>query len=364
MQREPVPTEKEIIARLKRGEVGLRPLVFRWETTGNGKGNGFDGVVRVTWQKAKLRFGVECKRLSNPKSLREALEQVQRATSTTRLLPLVVVPFLDESSLDLLESRAVSGIDLCGNGLVIASGQLYVRRTGAPNRFRSEAVIKNVYRGASSVVARLFLAEGEFASVQDALAELKRRGGDVTLPTVSKVCKALENDLIIERSRSGATRLRLIQPDKLLDRLSENYAPPRIRSRLAGKFRGKDSAALRKLLRAWADESGNQVALTGLTSVPAYAVMARQAVDEFYCSDVASLVRFLGDRFQETDRFATVSFLETGDETVYFDRRRDLTASPVQAFLELASGDKRERETAQEVRKLVLESSAAPVARR
>jgi hypothetical protein len=63
--------------------------------------------------------------------------------------------------------------------------------------------------------------------VQGALGELVRRCGRGTLPTVSKMCKRLEDDLIIERKRGGATRLRLIQPEKLLDRLAANYAPPR-----------------------------------------------------------------------------------------------------------------------------------------
>ena len=84
----------------------------------------------------------------------------------------MVVPFLNERALDDLEARSVSGIDLCGNGVVIVPGEWYVRRTGQPNLFRAEGVIKNVYRKSSSVVARLFLARPEFDSVQDALEEL------------------------------------------------------------------------------------------------------------------------------------------------------------------------------------------------
>ncbi len=43
---------------------------------------------------------------------------------------------------------------------------------------------------------------------------------------------------------------------------------------------------------------------------------------------------------------------ETQDETVYFDIRRDngaLRASPIQTYLELMSGDKRDRESAAKV---------------
>ena len=106
--------------------------------------------------------------------------------------------------------------------------------------------------------------------------------------------------------------------------------------------------------------TGNQVTLTGASSVGAYAVMARDGAEEYYCTDVAGAVRALGDRFQPAERFATVTLLETPDEEVYFDRRDDLTASPVQTFLELSSGDKRDRETADQVRKAILTVPAPP----
>ena len=41
-------------------------------------------------------------------------------------------------------------------------------------------------------------------------------------------------------------------------------------------------------------------------------------------------------------------------------QREDLTASPVQTFLELSGGDKRDRETADQVRKAILTVPASP----
>ena len=287
-----------------------------------------------------------------------ATEQARQQARAAKLLPLVVVSYLNEQALDDLETRSVSGIDLCGNGVVIVPGQWYVRRSGNPNRFHAEGVIKNVYRKNSSVVARLFLARPEFDSVQDAFDEVGRRGGRVTLSTVSKVCKRLEDDLIIERKREGATKLRLIQPEKLLDRLTANYSSPEVKRRLTGKLRGIEPSEFRAQLQTWAKKTGNQVTMTGASSVGAYAVMARDEAEEYYCTDVAGAVRALGDRFQPAERFATVTLLETRDEEVYFDRRDDLTASPVQTFLELSSGDKRDRQTADQVRRVILTAPA------
>jgi hypothetical protein len=355
MPRSPLPNEEELITRLRRGDVVFPPLSLTWEES---RPKGIDGVVRMAWRKKSFRFAAECKRLSNPKTVVAATEQALKQAQAAELLPLVVVSYLNEQALDDLERRSVSGIDLCGNGVVIVPGQWYVRRTGNPNLFRAEGVIKNVYRKNSSVVARLFLARPEFDSVQGASDELGRRGGRVTLSTVSKVCKRLEDDLIIERKRELATRLRLIQPEKLVDRLATNYSPPEVKTRLTGKLRGIEPPEFRARLRTWAEETGHQVAMTGASSVGAYAVMARDGTEEYYCTDVAGAVRALGDRFQPSERFATVTLLETWDEEVYFDRRDDLSASPVQTFLELSSGDKRDRETADQVRRVILAAPA------
>jgi hypothetical protein len=353
MNRLPLPTEEEFRARLRRDDLALSPLKFKWEAP---TVKSIDGAVRITWQKKTFRFAAEYRRLSNPKSILAAAGAVKSAARAAKLLPLVVVPFLDEQALDTLEAEAVSGIDLCGNGVVTVPGELYVRRTGNMNLFRAEGVIKNVYRKGSSVVARLFLARPEFDSVQDAFDELGRRGGRVTLSTVSKVCKRLEEDLVIERKRDGMTRLRLIQPEKLLDRLLANYSQPGVTRRQAGKLRGVEPSEFRKELLKWAESTGNQVSLTGTSSTTAYAVMARGESEEYYCTDVEGAVRALGDRFVTSERFATVSLIETRDDEVYFDRREDLTASPVQAFLELASGDKRDRQTADQVSRVILDS--------
>ena len=49
--------------------------------------------------------------------------------------------------------------------------------------------------------------------------------------------------------------------------------------------------------------------------------------------------------------------METEDETVYFDAREERDfwwASPVQVYLELMAGDKRDQETAEQVKSLIL----------
>lgn len=58
----------------------------------------------------------------------------------------------------------------------------------------------------------------------------------------------------------------------------------------------------------------------------------------------------LGKPIAINSRFPNVTLIETEDPTVYFDmriRNQNSIASPIQVYLELMSGDKREKETAQ-----------------
>jgi hypothetical protein len=319
-----------------------------------------DALLALRWRDRTYRFRVETRRLWTPKAVTEAVEAVRRTVSLAGLYPLILVPYLGQEQLLTLEAQGVSGIDLCGNGVVVVPNELLVFRTGFPNQFRWEGTIKNIYRRNSAIVARVFLLVPEFGSVTEALEEIRRRGGEVTLATVSKVCKSLEADLVIERARGEtpvARRLRLLQPEKLLDLLADNYTPPEVSRTFRGKY-GLEPEQLRQRLAGWEEESSARVVLTGASSVEAYAVMAREPAQSFYCSNIESAIRSLGDDLRETDRFANVTLLETRDDFVYFDRRPGLVASPVQTYLELAGGDKREQETADQVRRVILGSLA------
>jgi hypothetical protein len=356
-------TEEEILARLKRGDFGLPPLDVEkvdMEVLGGPGDTRLDVLITFGWRKKRYRFGAEVRRLWTPKAVTEAADQIQRTAASKRLSPLVIVPYLDEERLRELEARGISGIDLCGNGIVVVPGELLVFRTGSPNRYRWEGRIKNVYRGASAMVARAFLLTGGFRSVGEALDQIRASGGEVTLPTVSKVCKSLEQDLVIERARGEtptSRSLRLLQPEKLLGLLIENYEPPEVTAVLSGKLPAPTGALVETLL-AW-EKKGRKVVRTGASSVDAYAVMAREPVETFYCTDALELKKGLGKEFTETERFANVRFLETQDESVYFDRRSNLLASPVQTYLELATGEKREKETAEQARRFILRELSA-----
>jgi hypothetical protein len=358
-----IPSEAEISALLNQGQLQLPPLSFSVEATeASHSDRHVDAFVRVDWGNRHYRFVVECKRLWTPKAMSEAMAEVRRYARPPEFYPLLVVPYLPDERLAELQAEHVSGIDLCGNGVVVVQNELLVYRSGQPNQFRSEAEIKNVFRGNSSLVARTFLLVPEYKSVQEAQREVEKRGGKVVLATVSKVCKSLESMLIIESNDTegnAARRLRLLQPDKLLELLKSNYVAPPMTKMLRGKmklplelFREKLSAIKSELSR---------VAQTGFGSVGAYAVMATEPMQYYYCTDLDTTLRTLGDSFEPTERFANVTFSETKDDAVYFDRRPGLVASPIQVYLELATGDKRSQETAEQLRRTIMVPLTATV---
>lgn len=340
-------SKPEVLARLISGEIRVPPLDLEW--TGPESTPGPDATLRASWEGAEYRFVADFKGRSTPKVLTQAITQARACADRLNAQPLVVVPYLSPERLRELERAGVSGIDLSGNALVIVPGKLLVLRTGAPNKFRESYPIRDVYRGNSSVVARALLLRPRSESLADLQRFIRERGGHITLTTISKSLRRLEDDVLVER-RGG--RARLLQPEPLLDKLATAYRPPKVRRRVVGST-PLDRAALAVRFTT----VPARTVLTGQSSTDCYAVMGREERVRFYTDSSITLLGTLGGEFAEGERFANLELIETDDPTAYFDvrRRGDVPfASPVQTYLELAAGDQREKKTAEQVRSLIL----------
>jgi hypothetical protein len=304
-----------------------------------------DLVLALEWQNQRRKFVVEFKGQSAPSYLAGAIEQVRAyAAATPELLPLVIVPYLGPRSLERLIAAGVSGLDLCGNGVINIPGEWFVFRTGEKNRFKSSLPIKNIYRGASSIAARVFLLRPNYQSVNEVRDEILKRNGNVSLPTVSKVLKALQEDLIISRN----DEIRVLQPERLLEQLQNSYRRPRTKPRLQGKINN-----LGEFLRTAARVAEvNKASIARRSQTPYVVLPSSNEINSFYVSSLAPFLKGFGFEFEETSRFPNVEFLETDDPTVYFDRRGTSPPiiSPVEAYLELSNGGKREQEAAEPLR--------------
>ncbi|MBW2642719.1 MAG: hypothetical protein JRC89_04955 [Deltaproteobacteria bacterium] len=355
-----IPTEREMIEQLRMGRVSLPPLSFRL-LKGRPQAGGnlrFDAMVEASWGENIAKFAVECKSLSTPKAFQDGLNLLKTSSLPEGCRPLLFVPFLSERQLQELEREKISGIDLCGNGVVVIPEMFAVFRSGEKNRFTSSAPIKNIYRKNSSMVGQVFLLRSGYETVQDVCAEINRRNllvkrwdkKAMSLTTVSKALKTLQEDLIISREDT----IRLLQPDKLLQKLSENYAPPNIKERIRLKVPEK-IGTIEELLRKESQELGLPLAAAGMSSVSRYAVMQRGDLLSIYCPRLDILPERLSG--SQSDRFPNLELIETKDETVYFDNRQEENfwwASPVQVYLELMAGDKRDQETAEQVKTYII----------
>jgi len=355
-----IPTEKEMLDQLREDRIQLPPLVFRFLEGRRDVGDNrrYDAFIEAIWQQNKARFAVECRALSTPKAFQDSVNFLKSFSLPTNYLPMLFMPFLSERQLQELEREGLSGIDLCGNGVVVVPGTFAVFRSGGKNRFPSSALIKNIYRKNSSMVGKAFLLCAGYQTVQEIRAKINQRNllvnrwdkKPMSLSTVSKSLKTLQDDLIITREES----IRLLQPDKLLEKLRENYDPPVVKERVRLKI-SEENGKVWKLLSKLSQTLDLPLMASGTSSVAQYAVMQRGDLLSVYCPKVERLLERLPG--SSSDRFPNLELLATEDETVYFDARREgdfWCASQVQVYLELMAGDKRDRETAEQLKTLIL----------
>jgi hypothetical protein len=100
---------------------------------------------------------------------------------------------------------------------------------------------------------------------------------------------------------------------------------------------------------------GRKVVVSAASSVSRYATMAREPIIDFYCSaDPRKVLKTqlnLMDvgiyQIELASKFPNFRLIQTDDPTVFFDARPEgqtSWASPLQCFLELMAGDKRDKE--------------------
>lgn len=352
-------TQAEIIDRLKRGELSLPPLSLKLidVEVGSRAGNTADTILEASWGNKCYKFVLEVKSVGTPKIMQNACNYSRMFAKPPETYPMVVVPYLSPKQISELEKQEISGIDLSGNGIVIIPGEILIVRSGKPNRFRKSDPIRNIYRGNSSLVARAFLLKPKFSAVKEILEFISSRGGNITLSTISKALKILEEDLVISREKDD---IRLIQAEKLLNQLVKSYIPPRIQEKFTGRCEMPPIEIMQDI-KLVAQSYKARLVITGSGSADKYAVMAREPVLSLYCSkSPLILIEDTNLEIKATGRFVNIEIFKTDDERVYFDIREEASipySSPCQVYLELMCGDKRQREIADQIKKQILIST-------
>jgi hypothetical protein len=343
-------SEAELLSRLEPGYELLPPLVIRRRLPLD-SGDRADARVELAWrdEPGVFPFVIEAKTQSTPLVVQSAITQA-RAMARGSELPMIFVPYLSPERLAELEQAGVSGVDLCGNGVVVVPGRLFVMRTGNSNCYRESRPLNNPYRGRSAMVARMLLMRPQWQSLKELLEAIKQAGTGLSLPQASKAVQAIENDLIVSKS-AGIITLR--DPLRLLDKLGKEWRKPLVRGRQALRLPpGKEFASVLSSnpLLKWA--------MTGESSVSRYVTFSQGGPRRIAVSSLPLALTLLGGTLEPVPSFADVELIETVDPGFFFANEVDPSgvrwASKLQTWLELQSGDARQQDAARDLRERIL----------
>ena len=294
-------------------------------------------------------FVVEAKSRSTPQTVQAAVASAKAAAKENDR-PMIYVPYLSHERLEELEQRQVSGIDLCGNGVVIVPGRLYVARSGQPNRYPDRRALSNPYRGRSAIVARMLLTQPRWDSLNKLTKAIQEKGAMLSLGQASKAVQAMHEDLIVSKD-AGSIVLR--EPLRLLDKLGSEWRAPRVRARQALRLQtgaeGLNVLSSNNLLK-WV--------VAGESSVSRYATFSQGGPRKIVVSSLPLAMTILHGSPESVPSFAHVELIETEESGIFFEAETDENgvrwASRLQTWLELQAGDARQKEAASELRKQIL----------
>ncbi len=305
-----------------------------------------DAAFDLDWRDKTIRCAAELNGRATPRRVRDTVRYLNNLLTAGQLdaKPVLIVPYLSNGIAEQLDQSGVSALDLNGNYLILTD-DLVAIRLDQPNQYPESRDIKKVYSYNSSIVGRFLLAANRtFEQVNEIHDGIQEMGGGISLSTVSKVLKSLDEDMIISKKRG---EIRLLQPGKLLDRLCEGYREPRVGRSYKLKFGdGDQDEFLNKFLG-----SDNWV-WSGETSAETYAATTTPRTRVAYFNALTPEMEALHMQFGD-DRFYNCLVEQTDDDFVYFARHGQW-ASPVETYLALSQLDKRERQIAQSIRENVI----------
>lgn len=286
----------------------------------------------------KVEFEAEIVNRTSPQLLE--LKLLKATPQGTNRSYLLIVPYLSESVVALLKRSNVSGLDLNGNYYIVTPDIVAIR-LDRKNEFKESATIKKIYSGTSSVVGRYLVEVDQIpCTINEIANDISNKGGNISLSTVSKVLNRLNDELIISKKRE----IQILQREVLLDNLVNSYIQPRELQTIKLKVPEDALDFLRTKLgkqEGWS--------LTGISSADKYTLAPSVQAVEVYLKRVSSeWLRW------EDNRFYNIVLKEIDDDFVYFNSALEKNvrySSKLQSYIELARGDKREKEIAEEMKR-------------
>ncbi|TWT44522.1 MarR family protein [Phycisphaerae bacterium RAS1] len=263
-----------------------------------------------------------------------------------RAVPLVAVPYMGEVGARVCREHKVSFVDLSGNAEINAPG-LRIHVAGKPNRFIRRGRPSSVFAPKSSRLARLMLQDPNRPWRQSELAEASQLGAGY----VSRICKRLEEDRLVERRQDGAIRSRA--PELLLEAWQAEYDFRRHDIRM-GHIAAHTGDELARRLVGVFGELSVPYALTGLAAAWLLAPFAAYRLVTVYLRKPPGEKLLQRLKWHEEKRGANLWLVRPNDEGVFHGVESVggvECVSPVQAYLDLRGLPERAEEAADHLRK-------------
>jgi hypothetical protein len=341
--------ESVVFDKLEREKQMYSPLILSSvKRTESLDDKGIDGFVKINYLGKTVSLIIEIKNRTAPQIVEtgiDALLKIIKNEKYKEFVPTLVVPYLTDKITNRLKANGLCGLDLNGN-YFLTTPDFVAIRLDRKNQYKESSYIKDIFSRNSSLVGRFLLRQNyTYDRVSDIYEEIKKLGGNISLSTVSKVLKSLEEQLIISKANKT---IKLLQADKLLKNLKENYIAPSVQRTVKINLPAEMMQAKRILLDMfgtnwiWAGESSAEF-YTTTTPSNAFTVFSKGG------NNTSTLQENVNMRFYNY----TIFVLPPIDEYVFFDSS-NYKASKIQSYLELSQLDKREKEIAQDLEKDIL----------
>ncbi|MFZ2658610.1 MAG: hypothetical protein WAX69_26995 [Victivallales bacterium] len=345
-------TQLQIIEMLKSKSINWSPLQVDMCREVSGFNGEFDVELEVSLPEGQsFKFLAEIISLATPLNLNSAIQQIKNGILRrgSGWHPMIIAPYLSPERLDELQKAEITGLDLSGNCVVTVSGRLFVLRTGKANAYPQASTLVNPYACRSSLVCRMFLLHHEWKSLKALVQAINGENGSISMGQASKALDILCEELLIAKNPGC---IKLVEAQRLLDNLVQNFKKPKSLSVQSLKL----GAGL-----IWQERLGRgglNWVVSGETSARYFSSIGESGPWKVYVSDMRKALENLEGTPEKVSHFADVELIYTNDPCVWFDTSQDadgiIWASKIQTFLELMTGDARQREIAQSLRKKIL----------
>ena len=312
------------------------------------RGEGADLVIRL----GNRLLVVEAKSNSQAGAVSDAAEQAAHAARQigADAIGVVAVPFMGELGQRICREAGVGFIDLSGNASIKAP-PLLIHVEGRPNRFVPRGRPSSVFAPKSSRIARLMLLDPRRWWMQQELAE----SGELGAGYVSRICKRLESERLIERNADRAVRPR--DAHLLLDAWRNRYdfAAHKV---VRGHVSARSGEELASRVSSVLEGSDHRYAMTGLAAAWLIAPFASYRLVSVYLDALPSEELLEELKCRREERGSNLWLVRPNDAGV-FQGGTIVNGMPcvstAQVYLDLDAMPERSDEAAEHLRKECLQ---------